>query len=48
MARAERTQGKTAYAIAHELNKDVVPTAQGARPWSQATSRALLMREGAQ
>jgi hypothetical protein len=29
-----------------DLNKDAVPTAQGARAWSQATVRALLMREG--
>jgi hypothetical protein len=42
----ERTDGKTAYAIARNLNKDAVPTAQGARAWSQATVRALLMREG--
>jgi DNA invertase Pin-like site-specific DNA recombinase len=38
--------GKTAYAIARDLNKDAVPTAQGARAWSQATVGALLMREG--
>jgi hypothetical protein len=44
--RWERTEGKTAYAIARDLNKDAVPTAQGARAWSQATVRALLMREG--
>ena len=43
----ERTEGKTAYAIARDLNKDAVPTAHGARAWSQATVRALLMREGA-
>jgi DNA invertase Pin-like site-specific DNA recombinase len=43
----ERTEGKTAYAIARDLNKDAVPTAQGARVWSQAAVRALLMREGA-
>jgi DNA invertase Pin-like site-specific DNA recombinase len=42
----ERTEGKTVYAIACDLNKDAVPTAQGARAWSQATVRALLMREG--
>ena len=42
----ERREGKTAYAIARDLNKDAVPTAQGARAWSQATVRALLMREG--
>jgi hypothetical protein len=42
----ERTEGKTAYAIARDLNNDAVPTAQGARAWSQATVRALLMREG--
>jgi hypothetical protein len=41
----ERTEGKTAYAIARDLNSDAAPTAQGARPWSQATVRALLMRE---
>jgi DNA invertase Pin-like site-specific DNA recombinase len=42
----ERTEGKTAYAIAHDLNSDAVPTAQGGCEWSQATVRALLMREG--
>jgi hypothetical protein len=42
----ERTEGETAYAIARDLNKDAVPTAQGARAWSQTTIRALLMREG--
>jgi hypothetical protein len=44
-AESTRTEGKTAYAIARDLNKDAVPTAQGARAWSQATVRALLMRE---
>ena len=34
-------------AVARDLNKDAVPTAQGARVWSQSTLRALLMREGA-
>jgi DNA invertase Pin-like site-specific DNA recombinase len=43
----ERTEGKTAYSIARDLNKDAVATAQGARAWSQATVRALLLREGA-
>jgi hypothetical protein len=28
----ERTEGKTAYAIARDLNKDAVPSAQGAPP----------------
>ena len=42
----ERTEGKTAHAIARDLSKDAVPTAQGARAWSQASVRALLMREG--
>jgi DNA invertase Pin-like site-specific DNA recombinase len=42
----ERTDRKTAYAIARYLNKDAVPTPQGARAWSQASVRALLMREG--
>ena len=42
----ERVEGKTAYAIARDLDRDVVPTAQGARVWPQATVRALLMREG--
>jgi hypothetical protein len=41
----ERTEGKTAYAIARDLNRDAVPTAQGALAWSQATVRALLMGE---
>jgi Recombinase len=39
----ERTEGKTAHTIARDLNKDAVPTAPA---WSQATVRALLMREG--
>lgn len=38
--------GQDGDAIARDLNKDAVPTAQGARAWSQATVRALLMREG--
>jgi hypothetical protein len=43
----EATDGKTAYAVARDLNKDAVPTAQGARAWSaKATVRALLMRDG--
>ncbi len=42
----ERTEGKIVYAIARDLNKDAVPTAQGVRTWSQATVRAPLMREG--
>jgi hypothetical protein len=42
----ERTDGKTAYAIARNLNKDAVPTAQGASAWSQATVPVLLVREG--
>jgi Recombinase len=42
----ERAEGKTAYAIARDLNMDAVPTAQGARAWSQATVRPLLVREG--
>jgi DNA invertase Pin-like site-specific DNA recombinase len=41
----ERTEGNTAYAIGRDLNKDAVPTAQGADAWSQATVRALLVRE---
>jgi hypothetical protein len=46
-----RPEGKTAYAktscaIARDLNKDGVPTAQGAPAWSQATVRAQLTREG--
>jgi hypothetical protein len=40
----ERAEGKTT-AIARDLSKDAVPTAQGARVWSQATVRALLTRE---
>jgi hypothetical protein len=50
----ERTEGKAPYAIARQapyaiardLNNDTVPTAQDVRTWSQATIRALLMREG--
>ena len=30
---------------ARDLNKDAVPTAQGACEWSQATVRALVMRD---
>ena len=33
----ERTEGKTAYGIARDLNKDAVPTARNARSWSQST-----------
>jgi Recombinase len=44
----ERPGGRTAYVIARDLNKDAVPTAQGGCAWSQATVRALLMREGGQ
>ena len=36
----ERPEDKMAYAIARHLNKDAVPTAQGALAWSQATVRA--------
>jgi hypothetical protein len=39
------TKGKPAYAIAPDLNKDAVPTAQGAPACLQATVRAPLMRE---
>jgi Recombinase len=42
----EPKDGKTASAIARDLNRDAVLTAQGVRAWSQATVRALLMREG--
>ena len=35
----EHTEGKTAYAIASDLNKHAVPTAQGASAWSQSTVR---------
>jgi hypothetical protein len=38
--------GQDGLRLARDLNKDAVPTAQGARAWSQATVRALLMREG--
>jgi hypothetical protein len=31
----ERTEGKTAYAIARDLNKDAAPTAQGASAGGQ-------------
>ena len=41
----EGKEGKTAYAIARDPNRDAVPTAQGARAWSQATVRAMLMRK---
>ena len=42
----ERVDGKTAYAIARDLNKDAVPTAAGCAPGRNPTVRALLMREG--
>jgi len=38
-------EGTTAYAIARDLTRDAVPMAQGVRACSQATVRALLMRE---
>jgi hypothetical protein len=41
----EHTEGKTAYAIARDLNKDAVPTARGAPAWSQGRVRALPMRD---
>ena len=34
----ERTDGKTAYAVARDLNKDAMPTAQSARAWSASYS----------
>jgi hypothetical protein len=42
----ECVDGKTPYTIARDLNRDAVPTAEGPRAWTQATVRALLMREG--
>ena len=34
----ERTERKTAYAIARDLNNDAVPTAQGGAPaWKEST-----------
>lgn len=42
----ERMEGKTAYAIARDLNRDGEPTAHGGKRWEQATVRALLAREG--
>lgn len=42
----ESAEGKSAYAIARDLNRDGVPTAQGGRAWAQATVRSLLAREG--
>ena len=44
-----RSRAREALAVrkaARHLNKDAVPTARGARSWSQSTIRALLMREG--
>lgn len=42
----ESSEGKTMYAIARDLNRDGVPTAQGGKQWAAATVRALLKREG--
>jgi DNA invertase Pin-like site-specific DNA recombinase len=37
----ERMEGKTAYAIARDLNKDAVPTAQGGRPPGAGPARSV-------
>ena len=41
----ESAEGKTAYAIARDLNRDEVPTAQGGARWSVSTVRKLIERE---
>jgi hypothetical protein len=38
--------GESLGAIAHELNADRVPTAQGGRQWWPSTVRAVLVRHG--
>ena len=43
--RDEYTQGKSLGAIAHDLNADRVPTAQGGRQWWPSTVRAVLVRQ---
>ena len=40
----ERTEGKTAYAIARDLNKDAVPTAQGAPAFQHGQLTERLTR----
>ena len=42
----ERAEGKGYQAIARDLTKDGVPTAQGAAKWAPNTVRTLLKREG--
>jgi hypothetical protein len=44
--RKEHAQGKSLGAIAHDLNTDGVPTAQGGRQWWPSTVRAVLIRQG--
>jgi hypothetical protein len=41
----ERAEARLPTPFARDLSKDAVPTAQGARVWSQATVCALLTRE---
>lgn len=43
--RDEYARGKSLGAIAHDLNIDGVPTAQGGRQWWPSTVRAVLMRK---
>jgi hypothetical protein len=41
----ERTEGKTAYAITRDLNKDAVPTAQdGLRCWEENSAYAVRVK----
>jgi hypothetical protein len=40
--RRERKAGRSLAAIADDLNRDAVPTAQGGRQWWQTTVRAVL------
>ena len=42
--RDEYAQGKSLAGIAHGLNADRVPTAQGGRQWWPSTVRAILIR----
>jgi len=40
----EHAEGASAYAIARDLNRDGVPTAQGGKAWAASTVRGILRR----
>lgn len=42
--RRERADGSTLAEIAHQLNRDGIPTGQGGRQWWPSTVRAVLSR----